>query len=85
MELEKPRPSLNMTLALLGVSGFPQEITRKPEKHIIPQNKGRWHAGGLRTAQSANCVLYKDPVIEMSLVLLLCLIISPSEGKVRSE
>ena len=68
MELEKTRPSLNTTRALLGVPGFPQEITRKPEEHIIHLNKGRhpWGGGGgggggLSAAQRAAHVLQKDP------------------------
>lgn len=62
MELEKTRPLLNMTRALLGVPGFPQEITRKPKGHIIHQNKSRHPLGGLGPAQSGDLVLGKDPV-----------------------
>lgn len=42
MELEKTKPSLNITFALLGVPGFPQDITRKQNgqvKKAIPANE----------------------------------------------
>jgi len=41
MELEKIKPSLNRTLALLGVPGFPQDITRKQNGKVKKKSQAQ--------------------------------------------
>lgn len=48
MELEKTKPSLNRTLALLGVPGFPQEITGKQNSRVTTRlNERKTNSTGL--------------------------------------
>ena len=62
MELEKTRPSLNRTRALLGVPGFPQEITRKQKEHITASEQGQASPGvRLSPAQSGGHRLHQEP------------------------